>query len=430
MTIMSREEQNRLLTQTGRGTPMGNLFRRYWLPTISAAELPRPDCPPVRVKILGEKLLAFRDTSGRLGLIDEFCAHRGVSLWFGRNERNGITCPYHGWRYDVTGQCIHVPSEPPERKFNEKIKLQSYPLVERGGVLWTYMGDPALQPDLPEFEFAMVGEKNRYVSRRLQYSNYLQAMEGGIDPHHVAFLHSGEVSREAMIATAESADYFRPDLQVKLDVAKSDGGMVIAYGRDLEAGKTYWRVMHWIMPNFTLIPPFGDHPVHGHFWVPIDDENCFAWTFDYHPTRELTQEEVDAADAGKGLHVKLIPGTFKPVANVENDYLMDREKQVAGIHFSGIESIGMQDASLQESMGPIQDRAKENLASSDRIIVMARRMLRDAALELQDNVAPLGVEPQSHRVRSATVLLPVETKVLDAVRDVTRVREGVGYASA
>src|SRR5678809_1624169 len=149
---MVTHEQNEILTRTGPGTSMGDLFRRYWLPALHAAELPEPDCAPVRVKLLSERLIAFRDTENRLGLIDEFCAHRGVSLWFGRNEECGLRCPYHGWKYDVTGQCVDMPNEPEQSAFAKKVKLQSYPLVERGGVLWTYMGPPESQPPLAEYE--------------------------------------------------------------------------------------------------------------------------------------------------------------------------------------------------------------------------------------------------------------------------------------
>ena len=149
---MLRKEQNDLVTQTGPGTPMGALFRCYWTPVLLASELPENDCPPVRVKVLSERLVAFRDSKGRLGLIDEFCPHRGASLWFGRNEECGLRCPYHGWKFDVTGQCIEVPSEPEESGFAKRIKLKSYPLVERGGVLWAYLGPPERQPPLPEWE--------------------------------------------------------------------------------------------------------------------------------------------------------------------------------------------------------------------------------------------------------------------------------------
>ena len=195
---MLRKEQNELLTRTGAGTPMGEMFRRYWMPALLAEELPENDCPPVRVQLLSEKLIAFRDTEGRYGLMDEFCAHRGVSLWFGRNEECGLRCPYHGWKYDVTGQCVDIPSEPEKSGFRAMIKLRSYPLVERGGVLWTYMGPPEHQPGLPEFEFAMVPPEQTYTSKRLQYSNWLQALEGGIDSSHVSWLHrDGAAERSA-----------------------------------------------------------------------------------------------------------------------------------------------------------------------------------------------------------------------------------------
>lgn len=428
MSTMNRAEQNRLLTETGPDTPMGDLFRRYWIPALLAEELPVPDCPPVRVELLSEKLLAFRNSSGELGLIDEFCAHRGVSLWFGRNEEEGIRCSYHGWKFDVNGQCVEIPSEKPGSRLCNRIRLKSYPLVERGGILWTYMGPSESQPDLPEFEFAMVDASQRFVSKRYQGCNYLQALEGGIDPNHVAFLHSGEIKHEAGIATDHAGDHWRQDLEVELEAAPSDGGMVIAYGRQSGGDdQNYWRVQQFVMPNFTLIPPFGDHPVHGHFWVPIDDRQCWAWTFDFHPTRMLKQEEVDAFRAGKGLHTKLIPGTFLPVANKGNDYLMDRDKQRAGIHYSGIESIAMQDASLQESMGPIQDRTREHLVSSDKIIVMARRMLQAAATSLAESGAPPGTTRQAQRVRSAALVLPAGDDVMEAAKPALSAKAGEPY---
>src|SRR6202050_1146287 len=163
---MTTREQNDFLTLTGHGTPMGALMRRYWIPALLSSEIPEPDCPPVRVKLLGERLLAFRDTQGRVGVMDEFCAHRGVSLWFGRNEESGLRCSYHGWKYDATGQCVEIPSEPDERHsvLRAKVKLTSYPLVKIGEVLWTYMGDPKDMPDLPEWEFALVPEGQSYTS--------------------------------------------------------------------------------------------------------------------------------------------------------------------------------------------------------------------------------------------------------------------------
>ncbi len=297
---MLRKEQNDLLTRTGAGTPMGEMFRRYWIPALLAEELPENDCAPVRVQLLSEKLIAFRDTEGRYGLIDEFCAHRGVSLWFGRNEECGLRCPYHGWKYDVTGQCVEIPSEPEKSGFRAMIKLRSYPLVERGGVLWTYMGPTEHQPGLPEFEFAMVPPEQTYTSKRLQYCNWLQAMEGGIDSSHVSWLHRDAFRSDPLMVGSRGNQYNLGDAMPVFEVVDQPAGLFIGARRNAEDGY-YWRITPWCMPSFTMIPPRGNHPVHGHFWIPIDDENCWAWSFDYHPTRALTADR-GAGDARRQGH--------------------------------------------------------------------------------------------------------------------------------
>ena len=427
---MLRKEQNDLLTQTGPGTPMGRMFRLSWQPALLASELPENECPPVRVKLLSERLLAWRDTQGRYALTDEFCAHRGVSLWFGRNEENGLRCPYHGWKYDHTGQCIEVPSEPTESGFCKKIKLKSYPLVERGGVLWTYMGPPEQQPPLPEWEFAVVPADRSFTSKRLQESNWLQAMEGGIDSSHVSFLHRGDLNSDPMFKGARGNQYNLSDSRPVFEVVESPGGLYIGARRNAENGHYYWRITQWVMPSFTLIPPRGNHSIHGHFWIPVDDEQCWTWSFDYHPTRALTDEEVAAMRAGKGIHAKTIPGTYLPVANRHNDYLMDRAAQKAGTTYSGIEGFAMQDASLQESMGPIVDRTKETLVSTDSGIIMARqRLLRAIKAFEEEGMLPPGVDLVHQRVRSAAVVLPPDQPFKDAARDALIVQPGVAPAS-
>ncbi|HYN00029.1 MAG TPA: Rieske 2Fe-2S domain-containing protein, partial [Aestuariivirgaceae bacterium] len=252
---------------------MGQLFRSYWIPALLAEELPENECPPVRVKILSERLLAFRDTEGKYGLIDEFCAHRGVSLWFGRNEENGLRCPYHGWKYNTDGQCIDVPSEAPESGFCQKIKLKSYPLVKIGPALWTYMGPPEKQPPLPEWEFARVPDSHSFLSKRFQEANWLQALEGGIDSSHVSFLHSGDLESDPLFKGAKGNKYNLGDTRPVFEVVEQPGGLYIGARRNAEEGKYYWRITPWVMPCFTMVPPRGDHPVHGHFWIPIDDEN-------------------------------------------------------------------------------------------------------------------------------------------------------------
>ncbi len=379
---------------------------------------------------MSERLVAFRDSKGRYGLIDEFCPHRGASLWFGRNEECGLRCPYHGWKFDVTGQCLEVPSEPEESGFARKIKLQSYPLIERGGVLWTYMGPPEYTPPWPEWEFTMVAPAQRFVSKRLQECNWLQAMEGGIDSSHVSFLHRDGLQSDPLFKGAKGNQYNLSDSKPVFEVVESPGGLFIGARRNAEEGKYYWRITQWVMPSFTMIPPRGGHSVHGHFWIPIDDENCWAWSYDYHPTRELTGAEREAMQQGKGIHVAYVPGTYRPLANKDNDYLMDRSAQRRGDTYSGIAGIAMQDASLQESMGPIVDRSKENLVSTDNGIIMARhRLIRAAKALVEKGVTPPGVDLAHQRVRSAAVVLPPDQPFKEAAREALSVRAGVAPAS-
>ena len=427
---MLRKEQNDLLTRTGAGTPMGEMFRRYWIPALLAEELPGPDCAPVRVQLLSERLLAFRDTGGRLALIDEYCAHRGVSLWFGRNEECGLRCPYHGWKYDVTGQCTEIPSEPESSRYRASIKLRSYPLIERGGVLWTYMGPAEHQPGPPEYEFALMPPEQNYISKRLQYCNWLQALEGGIDSSHVSWLHRDGLRSDPLMTGSRGNQYNMGDMRPVFEVADHPAGLFIGARRMAEPGTYYWRITPWCMPSFTMIAPRGHHSVHGHFWIPIDDEHCWAWSFDYHPTRALTEAEVAAMRDGKGIHTRTIPGTFIPAANRDNDYLMDRVGQKVGATYSGVAGIAMQDASLQESMGPIMDRAKEHLVTTDNGIIMARQRLMRAARALaEQGIAPPGTDPATHRVRSAAVVLPAGQAFQEAAREALTARPGVPPAS-
>jgi phenylpropionate dioxygenase-like ring-hydroxylating dioxygenase large terminal subunit len=423
-----REDQNQLLTRTGAGEPMGELFRRYWMPILMESELPEPDCPPVRVKALSERLLAFRDSNGKLGLIDEFCPHRGVSLWFGRNEECGLRCPYHGWKFDVTGQCIDVPSEPVESGYARKIKLKSYPLVAGGGMLWTYMGPPEEQPPFPGFEWLNLPDGHLFVSKRLQECNYLQAMEGGIDSSHVSWLHSGELHTDPLHRATQGAQY-QGDKKPKFEIVESEGGLLIGARRQAEPGTYYWRITQWIMPWYTMIPPYGDNALNGHAWVPIDDENCWAWTFTYHPSRRLTDEEMSAMRGGHGIHVEYEPGTFRPKLNKDNDYGMDRAGQKAGKTFSGIHGVAQQDSSVQESMGPIVDRTRENLCSTDNAIIMARQRLMKSAQALAKGGTVPALAAHCHAVRSASFLLPQDAPFHTSKPEALVAKPGVPHTS-
>ncbi len=219
-------------------------------------------------------------------------------------------------------------------------------------------------------------------------------------------------------------EYNMGDAAPVFQVVDQPAGLFIGARRNAEDGY-YWRITPWCMPSFTMIAPRGNHPVHGHFWIPIDDENCWAWSFDYHPTRALTAAEVQAMRDGKGIHTQTNPGSYIPVANRDNDYLMDRASQKAGRTYSGVMGIAMQDASLQESMGPIMDRSREHLLSTDNGIIMARQRLMRAVHALEKGEPPPGTDPSTHHVRSASVVLPRDAAFVDAAREALTARSGV-----
>jgi hypothetical protein len=331
-----------------------------------------------------------------------------VSLWFGRNEECGLRCPYHGWKYDVTGQCVDLPSEGANGPMRKRIKLAAYPCIELGGVVWTYMGPPEQQPEAPGIEWAHVPPERRFISKRLQESNWLQALEGGIDSSHVSFLHGAALKQDPLFVGSKGNEYNERDRMPEFDVVDFPGGLLIGARRNADAGRYYWRITPWVLPTHTTIPPRAGHPLGAHVWVPIDDENCWAWSINYHPGRALSPKELDAMGSGRGIHVSYIPGTFIPLQNKRNDYMIDRGGQKAGKTFSGVEGIAMQDASLQESMGPIQDRSRENLCPTDRGIVMARRKLLDAARAVRDGKPPPALRAEDQRVRSCAIELPRE----------------------
>ena len=400
------EKENLLLSQTGPNTPMGQLYRRYWLPAFLASELAEPGGAPVRVTLLSEKLLAFRNSEGELGLIDEFCAHRGVSLWFGRNEEGAIRCPYHGWNYATNGQCLEVPSESMDSGFAEKIKLTSYPLREQGGILWAYMGPIEQMPAMPAYEWSTVPDSHRHISKRLQACNSLQAMEGGLDSFHSSFLHRMSVGEDPLLKRDPvSAALLKGDPHPQFMPMDSPAGLYITTRRNVEPNSYYWRVTHWLMPCFNLFPPYEGNPYGAHAWVPIDDHQSWTFSIDYRPDRPLTSEEVQAMAAGMGIHSENIPNTFVPVANASNDYLIDRQAQRRKETFSGVMGIAEQDAAVQESMGSISRREREHLVGTDNGIIMTRKKLMLAAQGLTKGIQPPGLDAASQSVRAYSRVL-------------------------
>jgi phenylpropionate dioxygenase-like ring-hydroxylating dioxygenase large terminal subunit len=398
------ESENQSLTRVGPGTLMGNLMRQYWIPALHSADLPAKDGAPLRVRLLCENLVAFRNTGGRIGLIDHVCPHRCASLFFGRNEENGLRCLYHGWKFDVDGRCVEVPNEPPGSKFNEQIRAAAYPCIEKNGIVWTYMGpDRDNPPPLPEPGWAMVEPGRRGALRYQRACNWLQAMEGDFDSSHLSFLHLAFDPKLQGAAESKKAgiDYYRNiarmDKQPLLEVRDTDVGVMYGARRDSGAGKFYWRVTQFMLPFYTSVPGFGGKN-RDKVWVPLDDEHTMVWEPHWSSTRALSEEEQ------KGWKDRVPPSGFladtddwlgraRFAANAGNDYLLDRERQ-KNLNFSGMENVTpIQDGAMQESMGPICDRRREHLGASDAAIVHMRRRLLNAAKTLHEkSLAPPGVE--------------------------------------
>jgi len=403
---MLTARNNELITRTGPNTPMGEYLRRFWIPALTSRELPEPDCPPLRVTLLGEKLVAFRTTAGSVGLVQENCPHRGASLFFGRNEEDGLRCVYHGWKFNTAGSCLDMPSEPAESNFKNKVRVAAYPTLERGGMVWTYMGPPDLQPSLPDYEWTLVPDDQVRASRRIQSCNYLQAIEGGIDSAHVPFLH-GVLDPERRRAPAQK--YLYGDLAPRLSVTPTDYGFAYGAQRDAEADSYYWRFTPFLLPFFTVIPGFAppDQPQEpenltysGHGWVPLDDESCWMFTYTWNAARPLRQDE------GHPAHfVAMQPGTLTPLAGAANDYFLDRSAQATQT-YTGIENGSTQDAAIQESMGAIFDRTREHLGTTDLAIISLRDLYLAGVRTLMEGSEPdLPGAATSFRARSLSAVL-------------------------
>lgn len=417
---MLTREENELLTRVGVGTPMGDLMRQYWIPVLLSSEL-QAGHRTKRVRLLGEDLVAFRTPGGKVGLMNEFCPHRRASLYFGRIEETGLRCVYHGWQFALDGQCRDMPNEPVESEFKEKVCLSAYPCAERGGVVWTYMGSSSTPPGLPDLEWTLVPDENRLVSKFYQYCNYFQALESGIDPSHVSFLHgilspdNTDVLRDLEKAEAGFGLASRLARAPYLEVADTDYGALLGARRDTGEGTYYWRITQFHMPFHTMPPTeaTADPILQSHMWIPVDDEHLVNWCISWHPTRELSAEERAAARAGLGIHImNYAPptneayGDIRPLAAQQNDYLIDWEAH-HNSKFFGVPGVGAQDKAITESQTPIYDRTQERLGRSDIGIIRIRKCLMDAALALKHHgTPPPGLASESHLIRPASVLLP------------------------
>ena len=444
---MLSKEDNELATRVGAGTPMGELLRRYWMPVLLSWELPEPDCAPLRVRLLGEDMVTFRDTSGRVGMLAANCSHRGAPLFLGRNEEDGLRCIYHGWKYDVTGHCVDMPNEPRESNFKTKVRHKAYPCREVAGVIFTYMGPSEPPPPLPDLEWMTVPESHRIMAKRVQYCNWLQAVEGEIDSSHLGFTHSRVADHrpmsaveaaEAYTAAAPAQRFSRADKHPKFELLDTDGGVLIGARRNAEEDSYYYRISQFLMPFWTLVASGTerDDPTRGtRAWIPIDDESVLVFASSFHPSRPLNEQErrplKDGGGAGFVGDDHFLPptaapfGRWLPKASRQNGYLQDRELQKTTL-FSGIPEFWAQDAGMQEGMGAIYDRTKEHLGTSDAAIIGMRRRVISAAKLLRDaKVVPPGVEdPEVYRVRATVAVLPREASWLEETERFRTVIEG------
>jgi nitrite reductase/ring-hydroxylating ferredoxin subunit len=441
---MLSAEDNDILSRVGSGTPMGNVMRQYWIPAIRSDELPAPDCPPLRVKLLGEELIGYRTTSGAVGLIQNACPHRGASLFFGRNEEEGLRCVYHGWKFDVSGACVDMPSEPVESNFKNKVHARAYPTHERNGVIWTYMGPREVPPPLPEIEHNMLNGDVSRITMIHRPCNWMQGWEGEMDTVHAAFLHGG--ANKAEDYEPGSFNYYQyKERSPKFAVIDTPIGTSYGAYRPAEDDTYYWRVAHMMFPFFAVIPAgwLG-------MYVPMDDDHTMHWEILVRPQLEGNARSAEPAATGslpareRGANavapggprsVGTQGGTMGPTTwlpngtgwfdrfnidqNMANDYLIDREEQSQWKSYSGIRGIRQQDMAVTESMGTIYDRTHEHLGTTDALIIRTRRKLIKTAKDFRDHgVLPPGVDdPNLYHMRSGEFLLPRSADFWDALRD-------------
>jgi phthalate 4,5-dioxygenase len=408
---MLNQEDNDFATQVGPGTPMGALMREYWVPAMLASELPAPDCDPVRVMLLGEQLIGFRDTSGKVGLVHNLCPHRGASLFFGRNEEGGLRCVYHGWKFDTEGNCVDMPNEPAESNFKSRIKATAYPCVEKAGIIWTYMGPRETPPPMPRLESAEVPDDEFDVGASLRNCNWLQALEGDLDTSHVSFLHGG--SRKLEDITPGTDQYYmqlhRAPRYLALD---TDYGAMYGAYRPAGPGENYWRIAQFLFPFYSHIPGW---PTLTRAWVPMDDTHTMFFVMD---------RANENRPGGEGIfwtsdpEAKILPtnttdwfGRFRTNHSRDDDHGLDRQLQREDHSmwgFTGIVGVQTQDQAVTESMGGVLDRSGEHVGVADIMILRIRRRLIDALHDYVDHkTPPPGLDdPSVYRTRPVAVRLP------------------------
>jgi phthalate 4,5-dioxygenase oxygenase subunit len=390
------DEDNDLLCRVEGDAPMGQMMRRTWLPACLPEEVAEPDGKPVRVRLLGENLVFFRDTNGRVGALGEFCPHRRASLAYGRNEECGLRCLYHGWKFDVDGNAMDMPSEPADSRMRQNVKQLSYPTHEAAGFIWVYMGPAAEKPAFEAPPWAPTDTTNIAVVKMAIRCNWAQVLEGAIDSAHSSTLHSSDMLGVPVeMANATDTNWERPtkDKAPRLVAQIKDWGFRYAAIRKPlynEATHDYVRITLFVAPFYTLIPPNAKYKL-AQALVPIDDENCMFHFIAWHETGGISTDawrKFCAAERGVDLD-----DDWVPLRSRANDYWQDRAAMKAG-DFTGIKGIPSQDMAMWETMGKIANRGDEKLGVSDLAIVQFRRQVVAAVKRFRDGGPAMGTQPR------------------------------------
>jgi phenylpropionate dioxygenase-like ring-hydroxylating dioxygenase large terminal subunit len=348
---------------------MGKLIRRYWIPALLSDEIPEPDCPPVRVHILSERLVAFRDSQGRVGLLEEHCSHRGTSLFFGRNEECGLRCIYHGWKYDMEGNVLDTPAEPAGSDFKSKLKHVAYPTMEAAGIVFAYLGPRDKMPLFPNYEWTLLPKEQTYVTKGLLECNYLQGLEGECDSSHLSFLH-----RE--FTAFGRRQLFALDSAPAYETEETDFGVRLIARRNAGLDTQYVRVSSFVMPIACWVPARNRET---HIYVPVDDQHAWRYDLGFLRDRKPTVEDWNRKSQ--------IGPDYRRLRNLQNNYLQDRQRQ-ATTDYTGIENFLNHDGCATESMGPIFDRSQEHLGVSDKAVIAVRKFLINAVKQFEEGQEP------------------------------------------
>jgi phthalate 4,5-dioxygenase oxygenase subunit len=406
--MLTRAENDRLC-RVGPDAPMGRMMRRYWIPACLSEEVAEKDGTPIRVRVLGENFVAFRDSAGTVALIDARCPHRLASLALGRNEEGGLRCIYHGWKFGADGRCLEMPTEPADSTYRDKIRVASYPVRDAGGIIWAYLG-PGPAPRFPAYDWTALPAEQRTVVRVAEHTNYAQSLEGAIDSAHSWFLHRGAVRDWRQRSTISS------DQAPRLEAEDTDYGFRYAAIRKVDANpdtERYVRTTLFAVPFTAFIPrPMNPAlPVSVQIFVPVDDEHTLFYGVWFSQDGSTIDPEVTLGEVGFRPGVDLAPVTYERYQNPGNFWQQDRAAMRSGDSYTGIAGVSQQDMAVQESMGPLVDRTQEHLGTSDVAVIWMRRRMLDALNRFEADGSLVGQDPKIplERIRSEQKVIPVDT---------------------